>query len=94
LYRPTGRTLSKRKIEANPLFISPLRIRGRNSGFKRFEEIDPLMTRQSWNFCSNDCAVSENSIGEGTVSRDIDNDAKMELISDSDKNPITPLTVF
>ncbi len=52
--------------------------------FKRLEEIDPLMTRQSRNFCSNDCSVSENSIGERTVSGNIDNDGKMELVSNPD----------
>ena len=50
------------------------------------------MTRQSRNFCSNDCAISENPIGEGTVSGNIDNDSKMELIGNSDKNLIASLT--
>ena len=61
---------------------------------KRLEEIDPLMTRQSRNFCSNDCAISENPIGEGTVSGDIDNDAKMKLVCNPDKNSITSLAVL
>jgi len=49
------------------------------------------MTRQSRNFCSNDCAISENPIGEGTVSGNIDNDAKMKLVCNSDKNLIASL---
>ena len=52
------------------------------------------MTRQSRNFCTNDCAISENPIGEGTVSWDIDNDAKMKLVCNPDKNSITSLAVL
>ena len=59
--------------------------------FKRFEEIDPLMLRQSRNLCSNDCAISKNPVRKRTVSGHIDNDAEMELVRNPDKNLVSPL---
>jgi len=62
--------------------------------FKRFEEIDPLMDRQSRNFSSHNRTISENPIRERAISGNIDNDAEMKLVSNPDKNPVASLAVF